>query len=95
MLKGRRIAVIFTASILGGHELMTVAHLSRYKKKGIEITCYIPFNNKKLSELLQVSAINHEFHDVRHRNIEIIHAFLNPRHIFHAVSFLAKIKKTI
>ncbi len=93
MLKGRRVAVIFTASILGGHELMTVAHLRRYKKRGIEITCYIPFNNKKLSELLQVSEIKYEFHDVRHGNIEIIHAFLNPKHIFHAASFLTKIKK--
>ncbi|QDI17967.1 glycosyltransferase [Serratia marcescens] len=93
MLKGRKVAVIFTASILGGHEVMAVSHLSRYIKKDVRVTCYIPSGNSKLAELLIASSICYEFHDVRHNNMEIIHSFFNPRHIFRAAGFLISIKE--
>lgn len=93
MLKGKKVAIIFTASILGGHELMTLAHINRYAKRGVLITCYIPLNNYKLAALLEYSSINYEFHDIRHNNMEIIHAFLNFRHFFNAASFLLKVNK--
>lgn len=93
MLKGRKVAVIFTASILGGHEVMAVSHLSRYIKKDVRVTCYIPSGNSKLAELLIASSICYEFHDVRHNNMEIIHSFFNPGHIFRAAGFLISIKE--
>ncbi|CAI1666078.1 glycosyltransferase [Serratia proteamaculans] len=93
MLKGKKVAIIFTASILGGHELMTLAHINRYIKRGVSITCYIPLKNYRLAELLSYSSIKYEFHDVRHNNMEIIHAFLNIRHFLNAANFIMKINK--
>jgi glycosyltransferase involved in cell wall biosynthesis len=94
MLKGKKVAIIFTASILGGHELMTLAHINRYSKRGVSITCYIPLKNYKLAALLEYSSINYEFHDIRHNNMEIVHAFLNIKHFLNAANLLAKIKKS-
>ncbi|HFD7738636.1 MULTISPECIES: glycosyltransferase [Serratia] len=92
MLKDRKIAVIFTASILGGHEMMAVAHLRRYIKKGMRVVCYIPLGNNKMAELLNASSICYEFHGVRHNNMEIIHSFFNPCHILRTAYFLLSIK---
>ncbi|MFK3924579.1 glycosyltransferase [Serratia liquefaciens] len=92
MLKGKKVAIVFTASILGGHELMAVAHLNRYVKRGVSVACYIPFKNHKLAELLDRHSISYEFHEVSHNNLEIIHAFFNIRHMTHAARLLMKIK---
>ena len=59
----------------------------------MRVTCYIPSGSSKLAELLIASSICYEFHDVRHNNMEIIHSFFNPGHIFRAASFLISIKE--
>jgi glycosyltransferase involved in cell wall biosynthesis len=78
MDRKERTAVVFTAAIVGGHELMTVAHIKKYQKKGFDITCYVPRNNHKLKKILSEKSIQYKEHGVLHKRLEIIHAFINP-----------------
>ncbi|MFK3841211.1 glycosyltransferase [Serratia sp. NPDC087055] len=91
MLKDKNVAIIFTASILGGHELMSVAHIKKFVKKGFSISCYLPSDNQKLIDLLNATGIDYELHHVHHKRMEIIHSFFNPLHLIKSSLLLKKI----
>jgi glycosyltransferase involved in cell wall biosynthesis len=93
MLKEKKIAIIFTASILGGHELMSVAHIKKFHNKGFSISCYLPSDNKKLISLLIDAGVHYEIHSVHHKKMEIIHSFFNPMHIIKSVLLLRKLNQ--
>ncbi|ASL86961.1 hypothetical protein BVG97_04950 [Serratia marcescens] len=94
MLKNKKIAIVFTASILGGHELMSVAHIKKFVKKGFSISCYLPSDNGKLIALLDSASINYELHHVLHKRMEIIHSFFNPLHVIKSSLLLKKLSQT-
>lgn len=94
MLKENKFAVIFTASILGGHELMSIAHIKKFVKKGFSISCYLPSDNEKLIDLFNSSGINYDLHHVHHKRMEIIHSFFNPLHLIKSILLLSKISQS-
>lgn len=93
MLREKKIAIVFTASILGGHELMALAHIKKFINKGFSISCYLPSDNDKLIELLSVEDIKYYVHKVHHKKMEIIHSFFNPLHIIKSIILLNEINK--
>ena len=92
MITNAKIAIVFTAEILGGHELMAINHLKRFVKKGFDITCFSPTNNPKLINLLEVASLNFYSHNVLHKKMEIIHAFINLKYIYRSVCLLRKLR---
>jgi glycosyltransferase involved in cell wall biosynthesis len=92
MLKNKKIAVVFTTDIVGGHELMAIEHIKKHLKKSISITCFIPKDNKKLADIFVDSEIDFEYHSVKHKRMEIIHSFINVNYLYKAISLLNKIK---
>ncbi|MBU9838118.1 glycosyltransferase [Rahnella sp. L72c] len=94
MLKNKKIAVVFTADIIGGHELMAIEHIKKQLKKNIDITCFIPMGNKKLADIFSENEIEFQYHLVKHKRMEIIHSFVNFIYLYKAISFLNKIKKS-
>lgn len=93
MLRNKKIAVVFTASILGGHELMAVNHIKKFKKKGVDIYSFVPENNDKLITLMKSSSLDYTLHKVRHRRLEIINSFINVKYLREAFIFLKGIHK--
>lgn len=77
MLKDRHIAIVFTAAIVGGHELMAVEHIKKLQRKGLQLCCMVPDDNQKLMATLDQAGIAWQPHDVRHQKLEILHAFFN------------------
>lgn len=94
MLKNKKIAVVFTASILGGHELMAVNHIKKFQKKGVRIYSFVPDNNDKLILLMKSSNLDYALHSVHHRRLEIINSFINVWYLREAFSFLKKISSS-
>lgn len=91
MLKNKRLAIVFTASILGGHELMAVNHIKKLQGRGFDLYPFIPDNNEKLISLMKSSSLKFSLHNVHHRRLEIINSFINYRYLAEASSFLKKI----
>ncbi|PKE32808.1 glycosyl transferase family 1 [Rahnella sp. AA] len=91
MLKNLRIAVLFVSPILGGHELMAVNHLKKLNGKGVKISSFVPSNNEKLIELMQISSLDYKLHNVLHRKVEIIHSFVNAKYLAQSSALLRKI----
>ncbi|WP_416414105.1 glycosyltransferase family 4 protein [Pantoea sp. App145] len=92
MLIDKKVAVVFTASIIGGHELMAINHIKRFIKKGISISLFVPRDNKKLIDFLSKSSIEFSLHEVLHRKLEIIHSFFNVKYQGESNDFLKSIK---
>lgn len=92
MLKNKKMAVVFTADIVGGHELMAIEHIKKYLKKKVDVSCYVPENNEKLISIFSSNSINFERHSVKHKRMEIIHSFFNLSVLWKSVSFLRKIR---
>lgn len=71
------IAVVFTAAIVGGHELMTIAHLNKFRNKGFRFACFVPSDNIALKKILTGHNISYESHEVHHKKFEILHSIFN------------------
>ncbi|CAI0895819.1 glycosyltransferase family 4 protein [Serratia proteamaculans] len=94
MLKDKKIAIVFTASIVGGHELMAVEHIKKFNRKGFSITCYIPKDNNKLKAIFKLNNIDFISHKVVHRKLESIQSFINPIFVLDSLMFLHGVNKT-
>lgn len=90
-LKNRHIAIVFTAAIVGGHELMAVEHIKKLRQKGLKLVCFVPDDNQKLMAILDQAQIPYQQHDVRHQKLEILHAFFNLSLRARAARFLKKL----
>ncbi|HCM7227224.1 TPA: glycosyltransferase [Klebsiella aerogenes] len=77
MNKKEVIAVVFTAAIVGGHELMTIAHLNKFRNKGFRFACFVPSDNIALKKILSDHNIAYENHEVLHKKFEILHSTFN------------------
>lgn len=93
-MKRKKIAVVFSASIVGGHELMAIEHIRKFIKKGFLISCYIPRNNDKLRDIFTKNNIEFSLHEVNHRRMESIQSFVNLKFIFDSLRLLMELKKT-
>ncbi|EKZ5286315.1 glycosyltransferase [Klebsiella aerogenes] len=77
MNKDEEVAVVFTAAIVGGHELMTIAHLERFRRRGFYFVCFVPSDNLALIKVLNERHIPYKTHEVLHKKLEILHSFVN------------------
>ena len=84
-----RIAFIFPAAILGGHELMAINIIEKLVESGDMVDCYVPDKNIRLKDFLLSKKLNVKQHAVNHKRFEIIHAFLNFSFRRKAVKFLS------
>lgn len=71
---------------------MAINHLKKFVKKGFNITCFCPINNSKLTNLLRAGSLEFYSHNVIHKKMEIIHAFINVKHIFRSVCLLHQLR---
>lgn len=94
MLKDKKIAIVFTASIVGGHELMAVEHIKKFNRKGFSITCYIPKDNDKLKDIFEINDVDFILHKVVHRKMESIQSFINPVFVLDSLRLLHRVNKT-
>ncbi len=91
MINKIKTAVVFTASIVGGHELMAIAHIKRFLNKGFSLSCFVPEDNSQLKEILTNQSVVYDTHAVCHKRLEILHSFLNLKYRMRARHFLKKI----
>lgn len=86
-----KMAVVFPAKIVGGHEIMTIK-LIKTSFCDRKVDCYIHKCNTRLKSLLDDAGIPIFYHPIRQRSLEIIHTFINPFRLIRAVFFLLNIK---
>ncbi|EML2223737.1 MULTISPECIES: glycosyltransferase family 4 protein [Klebsiella] len=91
MINKFKTAVVFTASIVGGHELMTIAHIKRFLNKGIDLSCFVPDDNSQLKKILANQGVEYNTHAICHKRLEILHSFFNLKYRTLARNFLKKI----
>lgn len=93
MLRNKKIAVVFTASIVGGHELMAMQQIKKYGRKGFSISSYIPQGNGMLIDLFKKNGLAFDVHKVAHQKVEVLHSFFNPIYIKKSIYLLNTIKE--
>jgi glycosyltransferase involved in cell wall biosynthesis len=93
--KGDKTGVIFTSVIIGGHEIMTLAIIDKIINENPEclstIVLYIPFGNAALIEVVEKKSYRYELYSIEHRQMEIVHAFLNVKFIRECMGLLKKL----
>lgn len=92
---GQRLGVVFTSIIVGGHELMTLAiinkiiHIYPDAKKNIHL--YIPMENIKLIDIVKENNFSFDIISIKHRRLEIVHAFTNINYLNQCKKLLIKV----
>lgn len=84
-------AIIFTSSIFGGHEIMTV-NLIRKSSLKMKCSVYVPSKNHQLIKYLKSEKIDFKTHDVNHMPLELFHTYFNFFHIAKCYKFLKGIR---